>query len=83
MAHFVYILRSERTGRYYTGYSADPQRRLEDHNRGQVKATRYGIPWSLVYTESFGEAREARQREYKLKSMKSRAFLESLIQREG
>ena len=81
MSHGVYILRSERNGRYYTGSSFDPLRRLDEHNAGKVTATRYLRPWSLVYTEEFPDATTARQREYKLKSMKSRVYLESLIER--
>jgi len=75
----VYILRSERNGRYYTGHSASPQRRLEDHNRGRVKATRHGRRWALVYAEECADATAARKREYYMKSMKSRVYLEALI----
>ena len=81
MSHWVYIIRSERNGRYYTGSSADPLRRLGDHNRGNVLATKYLRPWSLVYVEELPDATSARQREYHLKSMKSRVYLESLINR--
>ena len=79
MAHSVYILRSERNGRYYIGYSADPERRLKEHNEGKVKATKYGRPWVLVYAEQFEDSTTARRREYKLKSMKSRKYLEAII----
>ena len=72
MSYSVYILRSERNGRYYTGYSADPIRRLQDHNDGKVKATRYVRPWTLVYTRLFEDETSARRREHKLKSVKSR-----------
>ena len=81
MSYWVYILRSERNGRYYTGSSEDPVRRLDEHNAGRVIATRYLRPWSLVYTEECPDGTTARQREYKLKSMKSRVYLESLIER--
>jgi putative endonuclease len=81
MSHWVYIIRSERNGRHYTGSSADPLRRLADHNTGKVTATKYLRPWSLVYVEEFPDAASARQREYHLKSMKSRVYFESLINR--
>jgi predicted GIY-YIG superfamily endonuclease len=32
MAFWVYILQSQSTGRYYCGYSSDPERRLRQHN---------------------------------------------------
>ncbi|MCH8920750.1 MAG: GIY-YIG nuclease family protein [Chloroflexi bacterium] len=53
MSYSVYILRSERNGCYYTGYSADPIRRLQEHNDSKVKATRYVRPWTPVYTRQF------------------------------
>ena len=79
MSYSVYILRSERNNRYYTGFSANPRRRLQEHNDGKVKATGYARPWTLVYTEQFEDETSARRREHKLKSMKSRAYLEALI----
>ncbi len=79
MSYSVYILRSELDGRYYTGYSADPKRRLQEHNDGKVNATRYVRPWTLVYTVQFEDETSARRREHNLKSMKSRAYLEALI----
>ncbi len=36
----VYILYSEKCGRFYVGYSADVSARLERHNAGKVAATR-------------------------------------------
>ena len=34
MPHYVYVLRSEKTGRYYVGSSGDPWQRLGEHNAG-------------------------------------------------
>ena len=81
MCYSVYILRSERNGRYYTGHSADPGRRLQQHNSGKVKATRYARPWRLVYAEEFDDRISARRQERTFKSMKSRAYLEALTAR--
>ena len=79
----VYILRSERNGRYSTGYALDVHNRLTEHNEGRVKATRYLRPWVLVYVETCSDATAARKREYQLKSMKSRVYLEQLISEQG
>ena len=75
----VCIIVSQRNGRYYTGYASDVDRRLKEHNAGRVKATRYMRPWVLVYTEVFPDATSARKREYQIKSMKSRTYIESFI----
>ena len=77
----VYVLRSERTGRYYIGSTNDVARRLERHNAGLVKSTRASRPWLLVYTEPQVSRTEARNREAQLKRWKSHRALSELIQR--
>ena len=79
MSHYVYILLSEKTGRYYTGSSQDVEARLQYHNAGRVKATKYQRPFQVVYTETHETAQAARSREYQLKRQKSRRLLEELI----
>jgi len=79
MSSFVYVLQSERNSRYYTGFSSDPEARLTEHNEGKVRATRYLVPWVLVYREECADATAARKRECQIKAMKSRVYLESLI----
>jgi predicted GIY-YIG superfamily endonuclease len=73
------VLRSEASGRFYIGSSQDIGRRLEYHNTGKVKATRYLRPLALAYQEAYVTGKEARQREYYLKRQKSRRVLEALI----
>lgn len=81
--YIVYILRSEKDGGYYTGYTSNIVKRLQQHNNGIVKATKYRRPYKVVYTEAHSEATEARKREYFIKSQKSRKFVEELIGRTG
>jgi putative endonuclease len=78
---FVYILESEKNGRFYVGYSEDPQRRLADHNVGKVISTRNHRPWIKVFEETFNTETEAIRREREIKSKKSRTFLLKLIGR--
>ena len=75
----VYIIYSDSTDKYYVGYSKDVDLRLERHNLGWSKSTKAGIPWSLVYTESFDSKSEALQRERFIKKQKSRKYIEALI----
>ncbi|MGH9494428.1 MAG: GIY-YIG nuclease family protein, partial [Candidatus Sulfotelmatobacter sp.] len=49
---YVYILRSERTGKFYIGCAGNPLARLAEHQRGQTISTRGRGPWLLVYQES-------------------------------
>ncbi len=77
--HYVYILRSQRNGRFYTGVTEDVARRLEQHNAGGVKATKYIRPMDIVHLEEYSDATQARKREYYIKAQKSRRFIEQLM----
>ena len=78
-----YILFSTTLNKYYVGSTTDIGRRLAEHNRGKEKFTKTGIPWILVHTEAFAELKQARQREFFIKKMKSRKFIEQLISSAG
>jgi putative endonuclease len=75
----LYILHSCLLDRYYVGYTNDIIRRLEEHNRIKGKFTDAGIPWALVYSESFASKKEAMHREKFIKSRKSKNFIIELI----
>ncbi len=79
MPSHCYILFSEKLNKYYVGSTSDIVRRLGEHNRGKEKFTSTGIPWKLIYKESFEELKQARQRELYIKKMKSRKFIETLV----
>jgi putative endonuclease len=67
MLFYVYIIRSEKDDSYYKGFSEDPVKRLEQHNRGEATYTSIRMPWVLVYIEVFETKREALAREINLK----------------
>ena len=73
---YVYVLRSLKNKRLYTGSTNDLQRRLAEHQRGKTRYTRHAGPFELVYIEELQTRLEARQRERALKSGQGRAFLE-------
>ena len=77
--YYVYVLQSERTGRRYTGSTADVAARLERHNGGRSKATSPGRPWSLIHTEAFDTRAEAVHRESYLKTGVGREELDTTI----
>ncbi len=79
MIFTVYILYSKVIDRYYVGFTNDMERRLTEHNRKKGKYTDSGIPWYLVYSETYSTKTEAMQREKFIKLKKSRTFIESLI----
>jgi putative endonuclease len=75
----VYILHSNTLDRYYVGFTNDFERRLTEHNRKKGKYTDSGLPWKLVYQETYSTKTEAMNREKFIKQKKSRIFIESLI----
>ena len=81
--HHVYILYSDPLGKYYIGSTADVERRTAQHNNLPEGFTKSGRPWRLVYVEDFGSKTDALKREKYLKRMKSRRFIEELIQKKS
>lgn len=77
--YIVYILYSSSIDKYYVGYTNDVARRLLEHNRIKGKYTDKGIPWELVYSESYSDKILAENREKEIKKKKSRKYIESLI----
>ena len=76
----VYILFSSKVDQYYVGHTQNMEDRLFRHNSGRSLSTKKGKPWNLVYTETFETRSEAMLREKAIKKMKSRTYLEQLIQ---
>lgn len=82
MEHYVYILYSEKCNRYYVGRSENVERRLEEHNSGSGgKYTSKCKPWILIYTEIYENKILAVNRELEIKNMKSRKYIEQLIEK--
>jgi len=72
MSGFVYILQSEKNGRYYIGSTNNPDHRLQQHNSGFVAATLNKGPWIRVALVEFATPTMARKAEHHLKRQKSR-----------
>ena len=79
--YIVYILLSEITNKFYIGSTGNLEDRLLRHNGNRSKATKSGIPWKLVYSESFETRSEAYQREIEIKSWKSHERVAKLVGR--
>jgi putative endonuclease len=77
--YFVYVLFSEKLNKRYIGSSQDAEKRFREHNLGKSKFTNSGIPWKLIYKESFSTNLEARKRELFLKSGVGRKFLDQIL----
>ena len=51
--YYTYVLRSTKDRKFYTGFTTDVSKRLEEHNTGKVESTRLRIPFELLYYEAF------------------------------
>ncbi len=76
---YTYILFSIKLNKYYIGACTDIDRRLYEHNIGHSKFTSLGVPWSLEYKELYETLTEAKSKELYIKRMKSRKYIERLI----
>ena len=83
MEYFVYILYSDRLGKYYVGQTGDLSKRLERHNSGRERFTRKGFPWVLVHKESCNSRSAAMGLEKKIKNLGARRYLEGLRKESG
>ena len=83
MLFYTYILYSESRNRYYIGSTVDLRVRILQHNSGTTKSTKSGIPWKIVYIETFDTYSLAAARESQIKKKKSRKYIEWLISSVG
>ena len=80
---YVYILQSQKTSRFYCGSCQDVTGRLHRHNTAQVTSTKHGIPWKLIYTESFPTRSQAYRKEMKIKKQGIKRYLQDIGQLPG
>ncbi|MDO8515764.1 MAG: GIY-YIG nuclease family protein [bacterium] len=64
---YVYILKSIHNKTFYIGFTANPAKRIAEHNAGQSFHTKKYLPWKTVYLEGYANYNDARDRERKLK----------------
>ena len=59
----VYVLQSSRDHNLYIGCTSDLSRRLDQHLKGKVRATKGRLPLTLIYKEEYSDVYEAFRRE--------------------
>lgn len=79
MMHYVYVLRSIKDGRFYTGYTTNLKRRLTEHNAGKVFSTKHRSPFELIYYEACRHQEDALRRERYLKTTYGKRYIKSRI----
>jgi len=77
--YYVYILLSEKDGKFYTGSTNDLKRRFNEHNSGQVDSTKNRLPMKLIYYEACIDEIDARKREKFLKSGMGKRYIRNRL----
>ena len=72
--YYVYIIKSEKDGSYYTGMTKNLRKRLKEHNEGKVKSTSFKNPYILVWYCAFPSKEKAIEFEKYLKTGSGIAF---------
>ena len=76
---YVYILKSDSTGRFYVGSCTDVNRRFDEHRRGHTYTTRKYGPWRIKLIMKCPSLNEARKLERKIKKWKSSKMTQRFI----
>ena len=76
---YLYILQSEKNGRYYIGSTNNLSRRIAEHSAGKTKSIRALRPLRIVFKQDFATLAEARRAERKLKRLKSKKIIDRII----
>jgi putative endonuclease len=79
MYYYIYILKSTKDGQFYTGYTNDLKKRIEEHNKGKVTSTKNRIPFELVYFEGCKNQQDATHREKYLKTSWGKRYIKSRL----
>ena len=76
---YVYILQNEK-GRRYIGITAlSPKERLKRHNKKEVRSTKHGAPWGIIFCRECSTLKQAREYEKLIKSWKGGNALKRLL----
>ncbi len=78
--YLVYVLKSLSQHWFYIGLTNNKQKRLSQHNDGQVKSTKHNRPYVVIYTKKFENRVLARDYE---KYLKIRSNKEKLLKTLG
>jgi putative endonuclease len=77
--YYVYVLQSNQDKRFYTGFTQDLIKRIEEHNSGISNATKGRIPLKLVYYEFCLNHKDAVKREKYLKTTWGKRYIKNRI----
>ncbi len=78
---YTYVLQSIKDGKFYTGYTCDLRKRVNEHNSNKVFSTKSRGPFRLIYYESCINKDDAKAREKYIKSGMGKRYLKNRLKR--
>lgn len=79
MFHYVYVLKSKKDNKFYTGYTKNLKLRFEQHRKGEIDSTKDRRPLKLIYFEGCLNQQDATHREKYLKTYLGKMFLRNRL----
>ncbi|MBT3422134.1 MAG: GIY-YIG nuclease family protein [Bacteroidetes bacterium] len=77
--YFTYVLKSEKDGKNYAGFTQDLNLRFEQHSNGKVESTKDRRPLKLIYYEACLSKDDALKREKYFKTHYGKMFLKNRL----
>lgn len=77
--YYVYILRSMKDQKLYTGYTNNLKARFKLHNQGKIDSTMKRQPLELVYYEACLNQQDATHREKYLKTAWGKRYIKNRL----
>lgn len=78
---YVYVIRSKKDSKWYTGSTNNLRKRFNQHNKGKSTWTKGRGPFEIIYYEACLNEEDARSREKYLKSGMGKRYLKNRLKR--
>ena len=79
MFYYLYVLRSQKDRKFYTGITSDLRKRVKEHNSGKNISTSYRRPLKLIYYEAYLLKKDSEAREKYLKTSMGKRVLKKQL----
>ena len=76
---YIYVLKSLKDNRWYTGSTRDLKRRIKKHNNGEIQSTKNRKPFRIIYYGACLNEHDARTREKYLKTAWGKRYLKNRV----
>ncbi len=78
---YIYIIKSRKNGKLYTGLTNDLRKRFNQHNENKSTWTKKKGPWDLIYYEACLNEEDAGSREKYLKTGMGKRYVKNRLKR--